>query len=364
MTERATVTHTRPTAGPNTRTTAGLTLGVLIAAITAAVTWHVAKSSADAGSIRPPSASPGTAVAASPTPAQWEGVLGPPPLPDPRHRMLLGTFTALAGQESSESSTEQREAAMGRPYDLELTYYAWTDPFPDSGEATIAAHGQIPVMTWYGPGNRQTLAEINDGQEDAWIRRQAEAIKEFGRPIFLRLMIEMNGYWYRGYSGHPAAFIGAWRRIYGIFARVGASNVIWVWCPNVTPDNWDAYYPGNAYVDVIATDGYNWYGQGSPVSFEQIFGAFLRHFAGRKPLMIAETASEAGWGSAAAYINGMHIYLKDVAGPRYGVIAVCWFDTDVSGSHLNWRLDQTPQAWKAWLALARDPYFGGHGASG
>src|SRR5579875_244734 len=61
-------------------------------------------------------------------------------LPNPRHRMLLGAYTNLAGDGGVEASTQIREAAIGRRYDLELTYYNWTDPFPDFGEATIAAH--------------------------------------------------------------------------------------------------------------------------------------------------------------------------------------------------------------------------------
>ena len=56
----------------------------------------------------------------------------------------------------------------------------------------------------------------------------------------------------------------------------------------------------------------------------------------------------------------MHSYLEDVAGPEYGVIAVCWFDTADTDNH-DWELDQTKASWQAWLSLARDPYFGGHG---
>jgi hypothetical protein len=283
-------------------------------------------------------------------------------LPDPRHRMLLGAFTALSGVPSQEAAIEQREAAMGRRYDLEVTYYNWNDPFPDFGEATIAAHGRTPVMTWYGPGkspgDHRTLALINSGRADAWITRQAEAIKRFGHRIYLRLMPEMNGTWYRGYSGKPAAFIAAWRRIHRLFRRAGASNVVWVWNPNLTPPDWDRYYPGNAYVNVIGVDGFNNTAKWPHPSFAQMFGPFLAHFAGRKPLMIAEVATTSARGSAAAFINGMHSYLEHVAGPRYGTFAVCWFDSNTS-DHYNWRVDQTPAAWRAWLALARDPYFGG-----
>lgn len=336
-------------------------MGVVFVVTAGTLVWGCHAVAPLSGSAAPPS--PRATPASKPSPSRLANSrLWPSYLPNPQHRMLLGAFTGLAGQTSDEASIEQREAAMGRRYDLELTYYQWNDPFPDFGEATIVAHGRIPVMTWYGPGkdrgDHRTLAEINDGSDDAWIMSQAEAIKQFGKPIFLRPMIEMNGTWYRGYSGQPAAYISAWRRIHNIFARAGASNVIWAWCPNNEPADWDSYYPGDSYVDIIGVDGYNW--PSNPwQTFEQLFDPFLEHYAGRKPLMIGEVGTNATRGNEAAFIDEMHGYLKNVAGPRYGVVALCWFDSDISGGGTNWRVDQTPAAWKAWLALARDPYLGG-----
>jgi hypothetical protein len=335
-----------------------LLAAVLVVTAAAIVVWQWPRP-APAGSPARPKAS-----AASPRSAD-------PPVQ--AQRMLLGSYTNLSGQSSTEAAVEQREAAMGRRYDLEVTYYNWNDVFPDSGEATIVAHGRTPVMTWYGPGkdpsDPRTLTEVNDGSDDGWIRSQAAAIKGFQHRIYLRLMPEMNGTWYHGFSGNPAAYIAAWQRIHRLFAQAGVSNVTWVWCPNFSPDDWDDYYPGNAYVDVIGVDGFSNTKYGYQ-TFEQMFGPFLMHYAGRKPLMINETATNSGAGdaaegigSAASFIEGMHSYLEDVAGPRYGVIGVCWFDTDDIDSH-NWRVDQTPAAWQAWLSLARDPYFGGGEAGG
>lgn len=284
--------------------------------------------------------------------------------------MLLGTYTSLASVPDTEVAVERREAAMGRRYDLQITYYNWNDVFPDAEEPTIVAHGRTPVVTWYGPGkdpsDHRTLAEINDGSDDAWIRQQAEGIKAFGHRIYLRLMPEMNGIWYPGFSGKPAGYVAAWRRIHGLFGQVGVTNVTWVWCPNIAPAVWDPYYPGNGYVDVIGVDGFSNVKYGYQ-TFEQIFAPFLTHFAGRKPLLINEVATDsgagnaaAGVGSAASFIDGMRSYLKDVAGRRYGVIGLCWFDTDDTDHH-DWRVDQTAASWKSWLALARDPVFGGKG---
>jgi Glycosyl hydrolase family 26 len=314
---------------------------------------------------RPAAESPGAPPSSGGTSRPGSASASPSPSP----RMLLGTYTSLSGQDT-EPAVEQREAAMGRRYDLEITYYNWDDVFPDAGEQVIAAHGRTVVMTWYGPGkddsDHRTLAEINDGADDGLIVNQAEAIKAFGHRVFVRLMPEMNGDWYLGFSGNPPAYVAAWRRVHRLFAQAGVTNVTWVWCPSVSRGSWDAYYPGDAYVDVIGVDGFSNVKYGYQ-TFPQLFGRFLGHFAGRKPLLIVETATDsgagdpvAGVGSAASFIDGMHGYLKDTAGPRYGVAGVCWFDTDDSDAH-NWRVDQTPAAWQSWLRLARDPYFGGHG---
>jgi len=47
----------------------------------------------------------------------------------------------------------------------------------------------------------------------------------------------------------------------------------------------------------------------------------------------------------------MASHLQQVAGPQYGVIGVCWFDTDTDTNY-DWHVDQTTAAWQAWLALA------------
>lgn len=296
----------------------------------------------------------------------------PPGVPDPGHRMLLGAYVNLSGQSSQQASIQARERAMGRPYDLLLTYYNWTDPFPDAHEAAIVAGGSTPLMAWYLPdkytGSTASLSEIASGADDGWISAQAAAIRGFGHRVYLRLAPEMNGNWYR-YSGKPAAYVTAWRHIWNVFKQADATNVTWVWCPNLTPaDNWDSYYPGRAYVDVIGVDSfsnvkYTWQ------PFQQMFEGFFAHFAAfapGKPQMVVETATNSGKGapvvgigSAASFISGMQSYLKDVAGPKYNVIGVCWFDSDTNDG-INWRVDQTAQSWQAWLTLARDRYFGGH----
>jgi hypothetical protein len=344
-----------------------LLAGVLIVALAGVAFWVWPKGS---GGGKDASASPsaGPSASATTSPSNSPVMSAPGTLPDPKQHMLLGTYISLSGQPDTEAAIEQREAAMGRRYNLELTYYNWNDQFPDAGEATIVAHGRTPLVTWYGPGkddsDHRTLAEVNDGSDDGWITQQADAIKAFGRPVYLRLMPEMNGTWYHGFSGDPSAYIAAWQRIHRLFAQAGATNVTWVWCPNNGPTDWDRYYPGNAYVDIIGVDGFSNIRYGYQ-TFAQMFGPFFTHFAGRKPLLVVETATNsgdgeqsAGIGSAASFINGMHTYLKDTAGPQYGVVGVCWFDTDNTDG-VNWTVNQTAASWQAWLSLARDPYFGG-----
>src|SRR5690242_20162185 len=83
-----------------------------------------------------------------------------------------------------------------------------------------------------------------------------------------------------------------------IFTSLGVTNVTWVWSPNIDYSNsipLREVYPGNAYVDWTAMDGYNWGNIGPHhwETFSQVFQQTYYDILGitSKPLMIAETAS-------------------------------------------------------------------------
>ena len=108
----------------------------------------------------------------------------------------------------------------------------------------------------------------------------------------------MNGNWFpwgtgRGSQNTPADFVAAWRHVHEIFTEAGATNVQWVWCPNIalhSHSGFRALYPGNSYVDWTCLDGYNF---GNPWrSFETIYGRSYKEIlriAPSKPMMVGET---------------------------------------------------------------------------
>src|SRR5260221_13064555 len=95
----------------------------------------------------------------------------------------------------------------------------------------------------------------------------------------------------------PADYIQAWRRFHDIVVAQGATNVLWVFSPNTITSSTISYnllYPGDAYVDWVGLDGYNWGNTQSWShweSFSQVFSdsyASLVAVAPSKPLMLSE----------------------------------------------------------------------------
>ena len=175
----------------------------------------------------------------------------------------------------------------------------------------------------------------------------------------------MNGDWLP-WSGaangrDPAEYVLAWRRVHSIFREEGASNAIWIWSPNSVDaprEAWNGftrYYPGDAYVDWVGVDGYNWGTTrewSSWQSFGSIFDPVYRAFARRKPIMISEVSSAEAGGSKAAWIASAARTLK----MRFPAVrAVVWFNID---KEADWRVDSSASALHAFRALAADPYFG------
>lgn len=97
--------------------------------------------------------------------------------------------------------------------------------------------------------------------------------------------------------GTPAGFVAAWRHVVEFARAEGADNVAWVWSlsssgfPTIAGD----WYPGDEWVDWIATTGFDWY-TGDPVSqrrtFPSIFAPFYEWSARRgRPLLLASVSS-------------------------------------------------------------------------
>jgi beta-mannanase len=159
----------------------------------------------------------------------------------------------------------------------------------------------------------------------------------------------------------PAAFIAAWRHVVTVFREAGASNVRWVWSPNTDCAGhcpFTAYWPGDAYVDWLALDGYNFASvhNAAWVSLRYIFGTSYRTITAlsRKPLMIAETATAPTPGNKAHWIREGFATTIPHDFPR--IRAVIWFDQD---KEADWRVNSSVASLKAWRAVVTSKRYAG-----
>jgi hypothetical protein len=253
----------------------------------------------------------------------------------------------------------------------------WTCDFDPRVAAKVARGGAIPAVDWSTIGVSD--ADVANGRYDSWLTSQATAMRDFGRPMFLLFDEEMNGTWYSyspGADGNtPADFVAMWRHVHDIFASVGASNVTWVWCPNVvqslsdgtsTPTPLAQLYPGDAYVDWTGLNGYNW-GGSSWESFSTVFRpsyeALLR-LAPTKPIMIGEVASAEEGGSKAAWISDALTSALPQDFPQ--VKALLWFNWNVleKGTRWPWEIESSTASQQAFATGIRSPYYAPSGSFG
>jgi len=158
-----------------------------------------------------------------------------------------------------------RESQCNRLFDLGAGSYQHGYNANFDGKLTLIKNeGRIPVCSMH---SSHTVAEINTGVEDAWIRSSARAVRDLGVPCFVRLLHEFNGEWMRYYTpGDTAAsgqaFITAFRRIVTMFKEEGANNACFIW-HYAQSNGLNAFhrYPGDTWVDWIANSSYTYAAQ-------------------------------------------------------------------------------------------------------
>lgn len=213
----------------------------------------------------------------------------------------------------SYAEFDQNEAAFNRDAQVSGYFGDWAHDYRPDAASEAWLRGQVPLLTWESTdkvgktGELQpdySNAQIISGRYDDYIRKYATDIKNAGLPLIIRFDQEMqliNAYpWADDYNGNEqGSYAAMWRHVHDIFDQVGANDlVVWMWAPNrinQIPDRPKpkAFYPGDAYVDLVAIDAY-WRvtDLDDEPTFQNTFGPtlpYLREFG--KPLWIAETGA-------------------------------------------------------------------------
>jgi hypothetical protein len=276
----------------------------------------------------------------------------------PAKGALLGSWIKPRtgwGMDDYKAAWAEFEALIGRGLDVQHHYYTFFDAFPTWRERSDLDHGRIPFINWRGIESDRIAA----GWADDVIAARARGIASLGTPVFLSYSAEMDGTRNQAWVQGPSQFVSAWRHLHDVFAKHGAGNAVWVWCPNAsgfTSGDAAAYYPGGRYVDWICADGYNWapgHDGAEWRSFAEIFQAWYDFGVAKdRPLMVGETGVQEGEpGRKARWFDRVRRQLPT----RFPAIrAFVYFHSD---SDYPWWIDSSPSALEAFRRLAQDPYF-------
>lgn len=245
--------------------------------------------------------------------------------------------------------------------------------FPESAVLFLKQHGMIAHIAWE-PWNAYSegipLADIVAGKWDDYLDTYAKEAARVDLPVILRWGHEMNGDWYPWAlvkNGRNAdLYIKAFRHVVERFRKAGANKVQFAWCINnvsVPEEGWNnltASYPGDAYVDWVSIDGYN-FGSSQSFSswrsFEQTFRPAydaVAKLAPNKPILIGETSSSEAGGNKAEWLKEMFKVLPTMPNIR----AITWFDIL---KETSWNVDSSDEAWLAMIEGLRQPWVRGNG---
>jgi len=281
---------------------------------------------------------------------------------------------ALDGYPITAGQLQKVQNETGLSARIVVFFLQWPPPggkdhvFPKESLDAIRKRGAIPCLTWepmYYRHGKETMIpheDILSGRYDAYILNFAREARSWGNPFMMRFAHEMNisryhwGTEKEGYGPQsPEIYKKMFRHVAAIFKKEKADNVFWAFCPNSESlphpfrdkgAEWNtlsAYYPGDEWVDIMGSDGYNWgtsqkkahHGWDSNWrSFREIFGAAyqeLRTMGAGIPFIIFETASVTAGGDRQKWIAEMLETAK-----AWNIAGVCWFQVHKEN---DWRIN-------------------------
>lgn len=295
--------------------------------------------------------------------------------------LAFGAYPAPAGNQTRPQAVAAMEQKLGRRLAEVRVFQRWDDPWPDSYADYLKANGYpiiLSVRAMLANGTPIKWADIANAAPGSAlyndILRWANGVKSYGLPVYFSFNqepeLEANLA-----NGTAADFIAAWRKIVTVFRADDVSNARYMWIMTgyafglPTSDrryapNW---YPGDAYVDAIGGDTYNWftcrpgvinawYSLQQLVEPQRLFG--LAH--PDKPQWLAEWASAEDPdqpGSKAAWYNQAEALFKQPGYQQFQGISIFNETYNTPTVKCAWSFDSSPTTAAAFIAMANDPFY-------
>ncbi len=278
-------------------------------------------------------------------------------------------FGARAGK--TVTAYQNYEARVQDRVSNARLYYLWDQPFPDA-TATWARNGGRKVFMSVRPkrmnGSVVLWADIAAARPGSGLYAQmqtwARQIKKFNAPVYFTFNHEPETAKNK-VNGTAAEYVLAWRKFITVLRNEGVNNAEYVFIGTsfgFGRGRTQQYYPGDAYVDAIGADAYNWYTCRPGInnkwfSMKQLVDRmmpFAKEHPG-KDLMLPEFGTtedpedhsrKAQWYAGARQLFKTPPYTRFTLINEYDTLNRCAFRPDSSQESLR--------AFKAWL---KDPYY-------
>ncbi len=267
------------------------------------------------------------------------------------------------GSESNISTINSFQSQLGINFTSVSWYQNWEESFNPTVARNYHNNGYIPVLTWEPQLNNGTgisFTDVTNGVYDSYLTNYAKSVASLGSNLRISLAPEMNTDWTpwgMGSQGNNASnFKTFWQHTVNIFKNNGATNVTWIWSPNVRPNNAAALYgsygniyPGDSYVDYMGLDGYNW-GTTQSWSIWQSFSDIYKSSydelvsVSGKGIMIMEIASTEAGGDKAAWITDM---FKQLESNFSHIKGFTWFNIK---KETDWRINSSEASKQSFIA--------------
>jgi hypothetical protein len=279
------------------------------------------------------------------------GSTPPPPPPTGSGTWSSGVYIGSAATSAAHTFGVWRGGG-DPPVVLDFSDNTWASIEAGYGlaEWKAAGYNKVVFSPWMLPATGATFAAGAAGSYDShWTALATVIASNGGTNVIVRPGWEMNGDWFVWSMDNTtsANWIAYWRKIVNAMRAV-VPGLQFDWCPMLGKQNPEAFYPGDAYVDIIGIDAYNTYGswanmlagEGGRVglNWHRTFAA-----AHSKPVSFPEwgitDTNNYGFGDNSAYIQNMFDWFASS-----NMSYECYFEFDAGDGLHNLENGQYPNS--------------------